>query len=149
MVIGKDSSRLYTALATKAREHPDAERAHRFEGENGPVACPAVGIRSDRSQFFGTCGHTRRSAFSAGAHVRPPSGCGKPAYKRDFPDRRPERTRYLYGRKCSKAKWYTPVDTSLLSFKLDDRTVTISSQDHALSNTQIEKLAVSVAKLTK
>lgn len=49
----------------------------------------------------------------------------------------------------TQAKWYTPVDTPLLSFKLDDRTVTISSRDHSLSNTQIEKLAVSVAKLTK
>ena len=46
------------------------------------------------------------------------------------------------------AKWYTPSDTPLLSFKLDDRTVTLSSPDGSLSSSQIEKVAISVAKLT-
>jgi hypothetical protein len=45
------------------------------------------------------------------------------------------------------AKWYTPDDTPMLGFKLDDRIVTISSEDHSLSKAQIEKVAVSVAKL--
>ncbi|AJS57240.1 stalk domain-containing protein [Paenibacillus sp. IHBB 10380] len=47
----------------------------------------------------------------------------------------------------SVAKWYTPSDTPMLGFKLDDRIVTISSEDHSLSKVQIEKVAVSVAKL--
>ncbi|MEK0315605.1 stalk domain-containing protein [Cohnella sp. 56] len=45
------------------------------------------------------------------------------------------------------AKWYQPDDTAMLSFKLDDRIVTISSPDGALTKAQIEKLAVGVAKL--
>ncbi|MBB6733514.1 hypothetical protein [Cohnella zeiphila] len=48
----------------------------------------------------------------------------------------------------TKAKWYTPGDTAMLGFQLDDRTVTISSPDHTLSKAQIEKVAVSIAKLT-
>jgi len=45
------------------------------------------------------------------------------------------------------AKWYTPSDTPMLGFKLDDRTVTISSPDGSLSSSQIEQVAVSVSKL--
>lgn len=45
------------------------------------------------------------------------------------------------------AKWYTPSDTPMLGFQLDERTVTISSPDGSLSNSQIEQVAVSVAKL--
>jgi len=45
------------------------------------------------------------------------------------------------------AKWYTPSDTPMLGFQMDDRTVTISSPDGSLSNSQIEQVAVSVAKL--
>lgn len=45
------------------------------------------------------------------------------------------------------AKWYTPSDTPMLGFQLDDRTVTISSPDGSLSNSQIKQVAVSVAKL--
>ncbi|WP_152392757.1 hypothetical protein [Paenibacillus guangzhouensis] len=45
------------------------------------------------------------------------------------------------------AKWYTPSKTPLLGFQLDDRTVTISSPDGTLSNSQIEQIAVSVAEL--
>ncbi|MDN9011613.1 stalk domain-containing protein [Brevibacillus laterosporus] len=45
------------------------------------------------------------------------------------------------------AKWYTPSNTPLLGFKLDDRTVTISSPDGSLSSSQIEQVAVSVAEL--
>ncbi|MBB6637826.1 hypothetical protein [Cohnella thailandensis] len=46
-----------------------------------------------------------------------------------------------------KAKWYTPSDTAMLSFQLDDRTVTISSPDSKASKAMIEKVAVSVSKL--
>lgn len=46
-----------------------------------------------------------------------------------------------------KAKWYTPSDTPMLSYQLDDRTVMISSPDHTLSKAQIEQVAVHVAKL--
>ncbi|MDU4695293.1 MAG: stalk domain-containing protein [Paenibacillus sp.] len=46
-----------------------------------------------------------------------------------------------------KAKWYTPSETPMLSFQLDDRFVTLSSPDGKLSNTQLEKVAVTVAKL--
>jgi len=46
-----------------------------------------------------------------------------------------------------KAKWYTPSDTAMLSFQMDDRTVTISSPDSKASKAMIEKVAVSVAKL--
>ena len=49
----------------------------------------------------------------------------------------------------TEAKWYTPSDTAMLTFKLADRFVTISSPDQALSKAQIEKVAVSVAKLSK
>lgn len=45
------------------------------------------------------------------------------------------------------AKWYTPSDTPMLGFQLDDRTVTISSPDGSLGNSQIEQIAVSVSKL--
>lgn len=45
------------------------------------------------------------------------------------------------------AKWYTPSNTPLLGFQLDDRTVTISSPDGSLSSSQIEQVAVGVAKL--
>lgn len=45
------------------------------------------------------------------------------------------------------AKWYTPDNTAMLSFNLDDRIITISSPDHTLNQAQIEKVAVSVAKL--
>ncbi|MCL6605460.1 MAG: copper amine oxidase N-terminal domain-containing protein [Paenibacillus sp.] len=48
----------------------------------------------------------------------------------------------------TKAKWYSPTaDNLMLGFSLDDRTVTISSPDKALSKAQMEKVAVSVAKL--
>ncbi|GAB6926228.1 hypothetical protein JCM10914A_02110 [Paenibacillus sp. JCM 10914] len=46
-----------------------------------------------------------------------------------------------------KAKWYTPDGTDMLTFKLDDRFVTISSPDHSLTKTQLEQVAVSVAQL--
>lgn len=46
-------------------------------------------------------------------------------------------------------KWYTPGDDAMLTYKLDDRFVTITSKDQSLSKTQIEKVAVSVAKLEK
>jgi hypothetical protein len=49
----------------------------------------------------------------------------------------------------TEAKWYTPSDTAMLTFKLADRFVTISSPDKSLSKAQIEKVAVSVAKLSK
>ncbi|OAB26513.1 hypothetical protein PMSD_25350 [Paenibacillus macquariensis subsp. defensor] len=47
----------------------------------------------------------------------------------------------------TQAKWYTPDKTPMLGFNLDDRIVTIRSDDHSLSKAQIEKVAVSVAKL--
>lgn len=46
-----------------------------------------------------------------------------------------------------QAKWYTPDQTPLLSFALKDRFVTISSPDGELSRSQLEKVAVTVAKL--
>lgn len=46
-----------------------------------------------------------------------------------------------------QAKWYTPSETPMLSFKLDDRFVTLSSPDGKLSKTQLEKVAVTVVKL--
>ncbi|AIQ56291.1 stalk domain-containing protein [Paenibacillus borealis] len=49
----------------------------------------------------------------------------------------------------TEAKWYTPSDTAMLTFALADRFVTISSPDKSLSKAQIEKVAVSVAKLSK
>ncbi|MDI4649155.1 hypothetical protein [Cohnella hashimotonis] len=45
-----------------------------------------------------------------------------------------------------KAKWYKPSDTDMLTFKLDDRYVTLSSMDGALNKAQLEKIAVGVAK---
>lgn len=46
-----------------------------------------------------------------------------------------------------KAKWYTPSDTAMLTFELDDRYVTLSSPDHKLTQAQMEQIAVGVAKL--
>lgn len=46
-----------------------------------------------------------------------------------------------------QAKWYTPSDTPMLTFSLDDRFVTLSSADHTLSKADLESVAVSVAKL--
>lgn len=46
-----------------------------------------------------------------------------------------------------RAKWYTPDDTDMLGFQINDRFVTISSPDHSLSKAQLEKVAVSVALL--
>ncbi|MFB5763627.1 hypothetical protein [Paenibacillus medicaginis] len=60
---------------------------------------------------------------------------------------------YLYDGKTVKlsngvkAKWYTPDKTPMLSFALDDRFVTLSSPDHTLNQTQLEQVAVTVAKL--
>ncbi len=45
------------------------------------------------------------------------------------------------------AKWYTPSDTPMLGFQLNDRTVTISSPDGSLTSSQMEQIAVSVAEL--
>lgn len=45
------------------------------------------------------------------------------------------------------AKWYTPNQTGMLTFKLDDRYVTISSPDHKLSQAQLQQVAVSVQKV--
>jgi hypothetical protein len=47
----------------------------------------------------------------------------------------------------TKAKWYTPSETPMLSFQLDDRFVTLSLPDGKLSSTQLEQVAVTVAKL--
>lgn len=47
----------------------------------------------------------------------------------------------------TKAKWYTPDDTDMLGFQINDRFVTISSPDHSLSKAQLEKVAISVAQL--
>lgn len=44
-------------------------------------------------------------------------------------------------------KWYTPSDTAMLTFELDDRYVTLSSPDHKLTQTQLEQIAVGVDKL--
>lgn len=49
----------------------------------------------------------------------------------------------------TEGKWYTPDDIPMLTFKLADRFVTISSPDQSLSKAQLEKVAVSVAKLGK
>lgn len=46
-----------------------------------------------------------------------------------------------------KAKWFKPSDTTMLSFQIDNRYVTISSADQALTNAQIEQIATGVAKL--
>ncbi|WP_308723201.1 stalk domain-containing protein [Paenibacillus polysaccharolyticus] len=45
------------------------------------------------------------------------------------------------------AKWYTPSDIGMLTFKLDDRYVTLSSPDHKLSQAQLQQIAVSVQKV--
>ncbi|NUU75442.1 stalk domain-containing protein [Paenibacillus xylanilyticus] len=45
------------------------------------------------------------------------------------------------------AKWYTPDKTDMLTFKLDDRYVTLSSPNNTLTHTQLEQMAVSVQKL--
>jgi hypothetical protein len=50
----------------------------------------------------------------------------------------------------TEAKWYSPSSDSLfLTYKLDDRFVTISSPNKTLSKTQLEKVAVNVVKWTK
>lgn len=50
----------------------------------------------------------------------------------------------------TEAKWYSPTSDSLfLTYKLDDRFVTISSPDKALSKAQLEKVAVNVVKWSK
>lgn len=49
----------------------------------------------------------------------------------------------------TSAKWYTPSDTPMLTFKLDDRFVTLSSTDQSLSKAKLEKVAVTVAKFSK
>ncbi|MBW4082056.1 stalk domain-containing protein [Paenibacillus sp. S150] len=48
----------------------------------------------------------------------------------------------------AEGKWYTPSDIPMLTFKLDDRYVTLSSPDKALSKAQLEKVAAGVAKLS-
>ncbi|MHA6533888.1 hypothetical protein [Paenibacillus sp. BAC0078] len=49
----------------------------------------------------------------------------------------------------AEGKWYTPSDIPMLTFKLDDRYVTLSSPDKTLSKAKLEKVAASVAKLSK
>ncbi|AIQ22120.1 stalk domain-containing protein [Paenibacillus sp. FSL H7-0737] len=50
----------------------------------------------------------------------------------------------------TEAKWYSPsTDSLFLTYKLDDRFVTISSPNKTLSKTQLEKVAVNVVKWTK
>jgi len=50
----------------------------------------------------------------------------------------------------TQAKWYSPSgDTQILGFQLDDRFVSITSPDKSLSKAQMEKVAVSIAKLAK
>ncbi|MCM3629371.1 copper amine oxidase N-terminal domain-containing protein [Paenibacillus glycanilyticus] len=44
-------------------------------------------------------------------------------------------------------KWYKPGDTAMLSVKVDDRYVTVSSPDGKLSNSQLEKVATTVTKV--
>ncbi|MCM3629372.1 copper amine oxidase N-terminal domain-containing protein [Paenibacillus glycanilyticus] len=46
-----------------------------------------------------------------------------------------------------KAKWYKQGDTALMTVKLDDRYVTVSSPGGKLSKAQLEKVAVSVTKV--
>lgn len=48
-----------------------------------------------------------------------------------------------------QGKWYTPSDIPMLTFKLDDRYVTISSPDQSLSKAKLEKAAAGVAKLSQ
>ncbi|WCT56228.1 hypothetical protein PQ456_01485 [Paenibacillus kyungheensis] len=45
-----------------------------------------------------------------------------------------------------KAKWYKPDKVDMLTFKLDDRYVTISSPYHLLGKAKLEQVAVDVAK---
>ncbi|MDP9701730.1 hypothetical protein J2T16_004674 [Paenibacillus intestini] len=45
------------------------------------------------------------------------------------------------------AKWYTPDKTDMLTFKLDDRYVTLSSSNNQLTHTQLEQMAVAVQKV--
>ncbi|MDT0121022.1 stalk domain-containing protein [Paenibacillus sp. RRE4] len=45
------------------------------------------------------------------------------------------------------AKWYTPDKTDMLTFKLDDRYVTLSSPNNQLTHTQLEQMAAGVQKL--
>ncbi|YCI23171.1 copper amine oxidase N-terminal domain-containing protein [Paenibacillus sp. Z3-2] len=45
------------------------------------------------------------------------------------------------------AKWYTPDQTDMLTFQLDDRYVTLSSPNNQLTHTQLEQIAVSVQKV--
>jgi len=45
-----------------------------------------------------------------------------------------------------KAKWYKPDKVDMLTFKLDDRYVTISSPHHLLGKAKLEQVAVDVAK---
>lgn len=49
----------------------------------------------------------------------------------------------------TSAKWYVPSDTPMLTFKLDDRYVTLSSPDQSLSKAKLEMVAVNVAKLSE
>ncbi|MEK8211374.1 hypothetical protein [Paenibacillus sp. FSL L8-0463] len=49
----------------------------------------------------------------------------------------------------TEGKWYTPSDLAMMTFKVADRYVTISSPDKSLSKAQLENVAVSVAKLSK
>ncbi|MBB6020985.1 hypothetical protein HNR77_002066 [Paenibacillus sp. JGP012] len=44
-------------------------------------------------------------------------------------------------------KWYTPDKTDMLTFKLDDRYVTLSSPNNQLTHTQLEQMAAGVQKL--
>jgi len=46
-----------------------------------------------------------------------------------------------------QAKWYTPSDTPMLTFKLDDRIVTIRANGEGLGKAEIEKAAAGIAKL--
>lgn len=47
----------------------------------------------------------------------------------------------------AKAKWYTAGDTLMLTLKVDDRYVTLSSPNANLTKAQLEKVAVTVAKV--
>ncbi|MEK4062564.1 MULTISPECIES: hypothetical protein [Paenibacillus] len=49
----------------------------------------------------------------------------------------------------TEGKWYTPSDLAMMTFKVADRYVTISSPDKSLSKAQLENVAVNVAKLSK
>lgn len=45
------------------------------------------------------------------------------------------------------AKWYTPDKTDMLTFKLDDRYVTLSSPNNQLTHSQLEQMAAAVQKV--